>query len=207
MTCLRLSAQQIDALREIGNIGASHAATALSKLLGSPITMKMPSAEVRAFHEIPARVGGEDTVMAGVYIRVDGDFAANFLFLMHLESASRLLSTLVSGADKPELTWDELELSTLGEVANILCASYITAVTNLTHLNARPSVPAMAVDMAGAILDIALLDSAPYATEAVLLQTEIQRGSEDIEGHLVLVPDLGTMSVLLQAVGCANGDE
>ncbi|WP_067931372.1 chemotaxis protein CheC [Alicyclobacillus kakegawensis] len=207
MRPLQLSPAQIDVLREMGNIGASHAATALSKLLSSTINMKMPSAAVLPLAEIAEAMGCPDKLMAGAYIRIDGDFAGNFLFLMDLESAGRLLDTLVAASTADKVEWSELELSTFGEVANILCASYMTAVTNLTHLNVHTSVPAIAVDMMGAMLDIALLDSAAQATEALLLQTEIQRGTEDLDAHLVLLPDPGAMAVLLRAVGCWDRGE
>jgi chemotaxis protein CheC len=205
LTELRLTAEKVDLLREIGNIGAGHAATALSQLLASKVTMVMPSARVCSFDEIADVAGGAERIMAGAYIRVEGEFCGNFVFLLGLESARRLLHSLLPGAPDG-VSWGEFELSTLGEVANILCGSYVTAITQLTQLDMRTSVPAAAVDMVGAILDIALLDSAAEATEAVVIETRIRREVEDVDGHLVLLPDPGAMTVLLRAVGC-DGDD
>jgi chemotaxis protein CheC len=193
------SEDKADLLREVGNIGAGHAATALSTLLQDEVKISVTSARLCAFDDIPNAVGGAEFVTAGIFLRMMGDVRGNIMLLLSLPSAKLLLRKLLPNSqDAVELT--ELEISALGEVGNILGGSYINAISALTALRMTQSVPAVAIDMAGAILDTAILIAGELSDSAILIDTVITQGSSDVEGHLFLLPDPDSLSPLLDAL-------
>jgi chemotaxis protein CheC len=198
------SREQEDILREVGNVGAGHAATALSSLLQEEVRISVTSARVCSFDEIADVVGGAETVIAGVFLRMNGDVQGNMLLLLTLQSAKQLLRRLFQDGHEIE-DFSELELSALGEVGNILAGAYLSAIGKLTSLNVAQSVPAVAVDMAGAVLDIGILMAGETSDAALLIDTRIVQGTSEVEGHFFLLPDPASLPVLLAALGCSNG--
>ncbi|OFW78317.1 MAG: hypothetical protein A2201_06635 [Alicyclobacillus sp. RIFOXYA1_FULL_53_8] len=198
-----LSDWQADVLREVGNIGAGHAAMALSTLLQSEVRMSVTSARICQFDEIPDVIGGAEAVIVAVFLRMSGDLSGNMMFLLSLASAKQLINHLLPGEEAEDFT--ELEMSALGEVGNILGGSYLNALSLLTSLRLQQSVPAVAIDMAGAVLDIGILMAGEVADSAVLIHTSIWQGTTNIDGHFFLLPDPDSGMPLLQALG--NRDE
>ncbi len=199
-----LSDRQADVLKELGNIGAGHAATALSTLLRDNVRMSVSSARMCPFDEIADLAGGAESIIAGVFIRMSGDIEGNIMFLLSLNSAKQLIRRLLNQqAEADDFT--ELELSAIAEVGNIMGGSYLNAVSQLTRLRLWQSVPAVAVDMAGAILDIGLLAAGEVSDSAILIDTAIRQGTLDVSGHFFLLPDPGSTDILLKALG--SGDD
>lgn len=196
----KLNDFQLDVLREIGNIGAGNAATALSKLLGTSIDMNVPSVEMVGFDDIADVVGGFEQVVVGIFLRMTGDLSGSLFFLLALESARKLLSSVLELSTEEE-DFNELELSALSEMGNILAGSYLTALADFTNKELQPSVPALAIDMAGAILSIGLLEAGEVGDTALVVDTKFRQGNQDIEGHFFLLPDPGTVSSLFQYLG------
>lgn len=118
---------KMDVLKEVGNIGAGNAATALSQLLNKPIDMAVPKVQLLSFEEITDKVGGAEELVYAVFLRVEGEAPGNLFFILTPEAASSLLSRIagieVSGGD--ELS--EMELSALSEIGNILAGSYLSS--------------------------------------------------------------------------------
>lgn len=195
---------QADVLREVGNIGAGHAATALSELLGQEIQLSVTSAKVFPFSSIADVVGGAEIVVAGVFLRISGDITGNIMFLLPITSALALTGQLLGRGDGAT-DFDELAISALGEVGNILTGSYLAAINALTGLRMQPTVPAVAVDMAGAVLDIGLISIGEVADEAILIDSTIFQGSTHMKAHFFLLPDPVSTHPLLTALGVSNG--
>ncbi|MCL6636872.1 MAG: chemotaxis protein CheC [Alicyclobacillus sp.] len=197
------SEQAMDVLQEVGNIGAGHAATALSDLLHEPVRIAVTRARLCAFRDIPTLVGGDEVLTAGVLLRMTGDLSGNMMFLMPVQSARSLVGRLFSREVRvDDGEFDELELSALAEAGNILGCSYINALAELTGLHLVPSVPAVAVDMAAALLSMALLAIGERADAAMVISTSIQQRGADLEGHFFLLPDPASTPALLFALGC-----
>src|SRR5690242_183462 len=124
---------QLSVLREVGNIGAGHAATALSELLHSEIQMNVPRVAVVGFDEISDVVGGAEQLVIGIFLRAEGDIPGSIFFLLEVNSAKRLISGLVgSYADKEEEEFSEMEISALQEIGNILAGSYLSSLADFT---------------------------------------------------------------------------
>jgi chemotaxis protein CheC len=197
----QLNEDQADVLREFGNIGAGHAATALSVLLRDEVRMSVTSAKIVEFDEIANVVGGAEAIVVGVFLRMNGDLSGNMFLLLSLHSAKKLLSRLLE-CDQEVDDFTEIEVSALGEVGNILGGSYLNAISTLCSLYMNQTVPAVAIDMAGAILDIGILMAGETSDSAILINTSIWQGESNIDGHFFLLPDPASTDLLLQALGC-----
>lgn len=197
----RFGDMQLDVLREVGNIGAGHAATALSSLLNRPVDMAVPRASLVPFGEIAEKAGGEDAVVVAVYFRVEGDAPGNLFFIMSIESAERLLSELTGRTRTEGEPFAELEISALSEIANILAGSYLSSLADFTKLAFLPTVPGFAVDMAGAILSVGLLQFGAMGDCALLIETTFFQESEEVGGNLFLIPDPDSFATIFTSLG------
>lgn len=203
----KLQPYHLDILKEVGNIGAGHAATALSRLLNKTIDMKVPAVRIVSFDEITDLVGGSDNVVAAIFLRIEGDAPGNMFFMLPVNEATNLIQHLTSDPsfDLNEPPYPELGLSALQEVGNILAGSYLSAFSDLTKLNLQPSVPALSVDMAIAILSYGLLELSQVGDYAIVIETEILEKIDDnslrTTGHFFLLPDPDSYEKIFAALG------
>ncbi len=192
---------QLDALKEISNIGAGNAATSLSQMLGRTINMSVPRASIAPFSEIGDYVGGADKVTAGGYLRVDGDMPMGMLFMIETEQAFYLLDILFGNVPGTSNDWTEMHCSAFKEIVNILSGSYLNALAVFTNNVYSPSVPAMAVDMTGAILGEVLQTVGEISDYALVLENVFIEKEKEITGQLFLLPEPKTLESLLKALG------
>ncbi|UFJ42147.1 chemotaxis protein CheC [Brevibacillus humidisoli] len=193
---------QLDVLREVGNIGAGHAASALAKMLQKEVDMKVPLVNVLSFDQIADFVGGAETVVVTVFLRVEGDCPGNMFFIIDESSAHNLLSQLLGmkhSEEHGQLT--EMELSALLEIGNILVGSYLSSLADFTGLNLQPSVPSLAIDMAGAILSYGLIELGRAGDFALTIDTAFFEGSKEVKGHFFLIPDPESFHKLFSSLG------
>ena len=158
MDVTTLNAFHLDVLKEIGNIGSGNAATALAKLLGKKVDMKVPQIRIMGFSEINETLGGAETPVAGILLGVLGDIKGFILFVLEQDAAEMLVNILMGREPGEKVEYDELTTSALKEVGNILTGSYLSALSALTGLKIKPDVPALAIDMAGAILSVPAIE-------------------------------------------------
>jgi chemotaxis protein CheC len=192
---------QMDVLKEVGNIGAGHAATALSTLLNKPIDMLVPKVLMLPFEEICESVGGAETVVLAIFLRVEGDAPGNMFFILNLESAKNMLRHLIGFDEKEEDQYTEMELSALNEIGNILAGSYLSSLADFTHLHMSPTVPSLSIDMAGAILSYGLLQFGQMGDQALLIDTKFLEGENEVQGHFFLIPDPDSFAKIFEALG------
>ncbi|MFM9327091.1 chemotaxis protein CheC [Paenibacillus mesotrionivorans] len=192
---------QLDVLREVGNIGAGHAATALAKLLDKPVDMMVPKVRIVPFEEIAESVGGVEQVVVAIFLRIDGETPGNMFFILTQESAKRLLRKIVGIEVENDAFYSEMELSALNEIGNILAGSYLSSLADFTNLNMQPTVPSLAIDMAGAILTYGLLQYGEMGDHALLIDTAFLEGKDEVEGHFFLIPDPESFDRIFVALG------
>lgn len=198
-----LSSLQIDALKEIGNIGAGNAATALAQMINSKIDMNVPQIAVLPFSEVPDLIGGPDVHAVGIYLNVTGKAPTNILFLLTVDKACFLLDMLMGrspGTTDPN-NLSELDCSAMMEVGNIIAATYLNALSMFTQMSFTPSVPALGIDMAGAILGAILAQYGEIGDHVLLLDTQFNKGDRDVVGHFFLLPEPGSLDTILTALG------
>lgn len=198
---LELSAAQMDALREIGNVGAGNSATALSQIINRRIDMNVPEVSIVPLGDVPDLVGGPDAMVVGVFLRVYGQAPGNILFLLPRDSAFYLVDTIMGKSHGDTQTLDFMDESALMEIGNILAGAYLNALFNFTQISLLPSIPALAMDMAGAILSVVLIQLGQMGDHALVIETEFKAEDDGIRGHFFLVPDPGSLETILSAVG------
>lgn len=195
----------LDILREIGNIGAGHAATALSTMLNKAVDMSVPSVNIISFEEISEMIGGAEDVVASVFLRILGDAPGCMFFMLPIEQAEHLLEDLLGGQAVQLIDESDsaISLSALQEVGNILSGSYLTSFSNFTGLNLQPSVPATSIDMAGAILSFGLFEISTVSDYAIVIDTaftDIEK-HDNVKGHFFLLPDPDSYAKIFHALG------
>ena len=198
---LHLSAMQLDALREVGNIGAGNAATALSQIINHKIDMTVPRVAILPLGEVPDVVGGAETMVAGVYLKVYGLAPGSILFLLPYSSAFSLVDMLMGRQHGETKTLSVIDESALMEIGNILAGSYLNALSHFTQLTLLPSIPALAIDMAGALLSVMLIQLGQVGDHALVIETEFSTETNDVKGHFFLIPDPGSLGTILTAIG------
>ncbi|MDF2565060.1 MAG: CheC, phosphatase, inhibitor of methylation [Massilibacillus sp.] len=198
---LNLSEDQLDALREIGNVGAGNSATALSQIISRKIDMSVPKVAIMPLGDVPDVVGGPDAMVVGVFLRVYGLAPGSVLFLLPRDSAFYLIDMLMGKERGSTKTLDFMDESALMEIGNILAGSYLNALSHFTKLTLLPSIPALALDMAGAILSVVLVQLGQMGDHALVIETEFLSEDDGIRGHFFLIPDPGSLNTILTAVG------
>jgi len=197
-----LSARQLDALREVANIGAGHAATALSQLTGQTIMISVPRLVVSAVNEIPNHVATREEPVAAVLLRMLGDLTGLTLLVLPRVTALRVAEMM---SRKPEGTYTEMgefEQSAIREAWNILSSAYLNALAEFMGMILLPSPPVLAVDLSDAILSSTYLESSKdtdlvFVVECEFYLTEI---NEQLHGFFFLLPDTASLDQILKAV-------
>lgn len=197
---MKITQFQLDALREIGNIGSAHAATALSTLLQRRIDMSVPEVWAVRFEELSAIVGQLDDPQAVIYVKVEGDAPGKAVFFFPVESAEIVVQLLFGTTEPMDLYMGEMAQSALKEVGNILVSSFIMALTQFSGIPLQPSVPALAVDMIGASLDAIFLEEGVLDDTVLFIDTQLT-GIPKIEGQFIFLPEEGSLKKLLGAMG------
>ncbi len=197
-----LSGVQFDILREIGNIGAGNATTALSQMLGSTkIDMAVPSVKLLSFSELVAVVNGPESLAVGVMMNLDGELEGSMLFMLEYRAAHHLVDSLLGSAWNEHDDFTEMDLSALSEIGNIIIGAYLSSVSLMTGLSVHPSIPYLAVDMAGAILSVPAIEFGKLGDKALLIESTFSEDGEHISGYFILIPTEDSYSKLLHALG------
>lgn len=194
-----MSNEYFDVLKELGNIGAGNATTALSQMIQCKIDMAVPQVQLLEFKELGAAMGGEEVVMAGIYLAIDGDIKGSIMFLLEKKAAKHLVAKLM-GMESEEEDLSEMELSALKEVGNIITGAYLNSLSSITNLTIYPSVPDLTVDMAGAILSVPAIEFAALGDRMLMIQTQFF-DEMVLDGYFILIPDLDSYGKMLAALG------
>lgn len=195
----QMSEQYYDVLKEIGNIGAGNATTALAQLLQCKVDMKVPQVKLLDFKDVGAAMGGEEQIMAGIYLVVEGDITGSILFLLEKKSARHLVAKLM-GMDLEGEAFSDMETSALKEIGNIITGSYLNSLSTMTNLKIYPSVPELSIDMASAILSVPAIEFGTLGDKILLIQTQFTDDME-LDGYFILVPDMESYSKILSSLG------
>ncbi|MDW0115712.1 chemotaxis protein CheC [Sporosarcina thermotolerans] len=200
----KITDMHLDVLKEIGSIGAAHAATSLSQLLDKKIEMLVPNVSFVSFDEMFDLAGGSERIVVGILQKIEGDLSGNMFYLLPLDSANQLTKRLVgeTSIDFHNSTISELAISAMQEVGNILAGSYLSALSDFTQLKIQPTVPSLSVDMVGAIISFGLIELSHYYDEAIVIDTQIiVEGSSSVDGHFFLLPNPEAYISLFRSLG------
>lgn len=196
-----LKKAQLDALMEISNVGVGNAATALSQMLNTSVEIRVPSVKLLDISDVPEHLGGDDNAVLGMFLKMLGDANGNMLLIYPVESAERMVSLLLQQDVKGEELFSEMALSALKEVGNILASAYLSALGTMLNINLICSTPSISYDMAGAIIDYTLIELCSSEDKALVVETEFFLRGDEVKGNFFLIPDPGSLEVILAAAG------
>lgn len=197
-----LKTLQLDALREVANIGAGHAATALSQLTSRTIMISVPEVRLTPLEDVPELVGPPDTPVAAVLMGMMGDLTGRTMILFPLAAARSLCDILLRRPAGGTTEFGTMEESGLKEVGNILCSAYLTALSEFLGMMLVPSVPGLVVDQAGAVLTTTYLNFGHDRDLAFCVETafRVERTGEQLTGHFLLLPDVTSLAAIFDAI-------
>lgn len=201
LTFDQMSQEYFDILRELGNIGAGNATTALAQMLQCKVDMSVPKVGLLEFKDVGTAMGGEEQIMAGIYLGVEGDITGSIMFLLEKNSARFLVSKMM-GMEMEGEEFSEMELSALKEVGNIITGAYLNSLSSLTNLKIYPTIPDLCVDMAAAIMSVPAIQFGAVGDRMLLIQTQFF-DEVAIDGYFILIPDMESYSKILSSLGMA----
>ncbi len=197
-----LKALQIDALREVANIGAGHAATALSQLTKQTIMITVPELTVARIEDVPDLMGDADAAVVAVLMHMLGDLTGRTLLMLPERDARVLVDLLNRRELGATEAFGELEQSGIKEAANILGGAYMNALADFMGMMLLPSVPSLVIDLAGAVLTTAYLNFGHERDFVLCVQTDFifQDVGHTLSGQFLLLPDLASLKAIFDAV-------
>jgi chemotaxis protein CheC len=199
MASLVLSELQRDALREVGNIGAGHAATALSQLLNTTVKLSEPTIDVLKFRDLSSRVGYADRTVAALHMYVRGEAPAQMVVLFDREQALEFVNVFIKRIIGDIQIFDSIVDSTLKELGNIIAGSYLTALISLTGINLLPSVPTLSYGTIQAAFRT-LMSILPDQ-DVFLIESQFLDKDRAVSGQFILIPETGSLEPLLSVFG------
>lgn len=192
----KLTPTQLDALKEVFNIGTGNSVTALSSMLNKKIDMNVPNLRIVSLQEI--LTSEADKEVLGVLVKAIGEAPGNILYTFKKEVASSISSILLG----QEEVFTDLGMSIIGEIGNIVASSYINAITVVTGLSIVSSVPAVAHDMLSSILTTTIIEAGQYDDYILEIETLFKGdGDGDIMGNFYYIPEPGSLEKILTKLG------
>lgn len=198
-----INSMHFDVLKEIGNIGAGNATSAVAKMLNIKLSMEVPSVKLMAVQELNTAISSEEEQIVGIYQSVERDINGSVMFLLKMETAHYLVARLMGREPEYCKTFDKMDLSAMKEIGNIFASSYVSALSAMTNLKIALSVPYIAVDMAGAILSIPAIQFGQFGDNALWIETSF--GSDILlEGYFILLPEPDSYDKILASLGISS---
>ena len=196
---LTLSELQRDALKEVGNIGAGHAATALSQLLNTTVKLAEPTIDVLKFRDLSNRIGSPERSVAALHMYIRGEAPGQMVVLFDREQAAEFVNVFIKRIIGDIQIFDSIVDSTLKELGNILAGSYLTALVSLTGINLLPSVPTLSYGSVQAAFRT-LMSILPDQ-DVFLIESQFLDKDRAVSGQFILIPETGSLEPLLSVFG------
>lgn len=196
-----MDSMQYDVLKEIGNIGAGNATTALSQMVNAKIDMRVPDVRLLGFQELPDIIGGAENLIIGILFTLEGQLDGMMLFMMEQDSAHHVLNLIMGKALSSITEFSEMDLSALCEIGNIIAGAYLSSISTLTNMFVGASVPYMAIDMAGAILSVPAIEFGKVGDKALVIKTEFWENDIEVSGYFVMIPTLESYGKMMASLG------
>jgi chemotaxis protein CheC len=197
-----LKESQLDAMREVANIGAGHAATALSQMTNRTIMINVPRVKIKPLEDAGDMLGPPDQVVASVLMHMMGDLTGRAMLLFPEPAALVLCDYLFRRERGTTTGFGEMEQSSLKEAGNILASAYLNALSDFMGMMLVPSVPSLVIDLSGAILTSAHLNFGHDREYALCVETSFRSegSTESMAGHFLLLPDLASLQSIFDAI-------
>lgn len=195
---------EFDVLKEISNIGAGNATTAISTMMNLKVNMAVPVIKFLEFKELAEVIGGAENLVVGILLALQNDIDGMMMFIMDKKSAVGIVNNILH-RDGTQLgidsDFDEMDLSVLQELGNIIAGAYLAAISSLTKLCITSSVPMLSMDMAGAILSVPAIEYGKVSDKALLIQSQFGDDNMAVDGYFILIPTLEAFEKIFSSLG------
>ena len=191
----------IDVLREIANIGSGNAASSLSRMLGHKVNISIPSIGILGFNEAYAALGGPEAVMMGTLLMLTEGINGMMMFLLPIDVVCDLVNMLMFTDIKSHEEIDEMGYSVINEVSNIMSASFVTAIADMTDIPIDISPPEAALDMLGSIMSVPSIYFAKMSDTLLLIQNELEIEGKKTSASVLMLPDIPSLEKLMGSLG------
>ncbi len=197
-----IKAAEMDMLKELGNIGLGNATISLSRMLNHErINMEVPEVSITSLADIPDLVGGAERPVTVVFSRVMGEVSFYMIYLMPVTSAKSIIEALTL---REAVEFCDLGRSVIREVGNIVGASFLNALSFMTHLTFLPTPPILAIDMAEAILNTIFAETIPEEDSILFIKTAFSSEINNIEGYLLMIPNREGLQRITEILGIGD---
>lgn len=197
----QLNDTHIDVLREIGNIASGNAATSLATMTALPIDMAVPKVNILSIEQASTLLGGPENVKVGILAKFEGDIKGIMMFLMEQKFTAEIVKTLLGIDISFNEPLGDMEISVISEIGNILIASYVNAIASMTGLYINISVPAVSVDMVGALLSVPPLEITPISDEIIFVEGVLIDLNKQVSSNILLVPNIDSLNIMMTRLG------
>lgn len=187
----------LDVIREVGSIGTGNAATAVSELLSANVRIKLPDVKIAGFNESMTMLGNPEEPVAAILVQMSGDMDGIMLFLLRMDFINAVLGTMLGKTVSDYSELDELEISALTEVGNIIISSYVNALSGLAGLDIDLSVPAISINMLGGILSVPMIELGYETNKIMIISGKFILNQQQLDSNLLMLPDIRSLNKLI----------
>ncbi|GAA0709645.1 chemotaxis protein CheC [Paraclostridium ghonii] len=203
---MNFECDKLNVFREISNIGSGNASTSLGMMLNEIVDIGIPKSDLISFSDITNSYDSPEELVVGTVLQLSRDMEGFILVIMKLDSAINLLSKVTGNnvvCNKEDYESVRNELSSIGEVCNILCGTYLTAISDMTSLSIDQSIPYFSVDMVRAIMNLPISLYGPVSDSILCIETDFFTTDKSIEGKYYFIPKVESCEKLLSSLGFA----
>lgn len=190
----------IDILSELGNVGTGNAVTSLSQMTGHSLEIELPKVEIVKYQDIDRILGEAEELQTGIMVQVAGKLKGMFLFLLSETFTQSILQAVLGGVNRDLTDLDEMDRSLICELGNIMCGSYIRALSQLLDMDMDVTVPEMCIDMGGAILSVPLSRFLKVSENILLIENKFRMGNRSFLGRILFLPELESLEAILSSI-------
>lgn len=199
-----LNDTHIDVLREIGNIGAGNAATSLASILNEQVEIALPIVRITDFDTAIRAVGGAESMKVGVLLNFSGEANGMIMFLLNVEDSKKISEVLLQDFSDEVTSNNEvsqMELSAIQEIGNILGSSYIGSISSLTGLEVALSVPYIAIDMAGALMSVPIIEFGAIGEKLMFIEESFLGTENNLKSNVIMFAEIDTLKIIMEKLG------
>lgn len=196
-----LSPIAIDALQEIGNIGSGNGASALSAMLGKPVSMNVPTIHVLDYQAVIEAIGGPEKILTAILVTFKGDIKGMMMFLLENKFAEIVVNTFMGKEQIDALQLDETDSSAVMEMGNIMGGAYLNAFAAMAELTVKMDPPCMTVDMSGAVVNAPMTMLDEVGDKVLFIDDSFKVDQTAVEANIILVPEMESLDILMKKLG------
>lgn len=196
----------MDIFKEIASMGTAHAATALASIMDKKVVVTSLNVSWVDFQNVTDFIGGPDNVIAGILVSLSGNMRGMVMHLLELESANIITNVMMGMGGEAKVAkkeFNEMEVSALEEMGNIMIASYINSLAELVQCKIKPSAPSLSIDMANAVLSVPVAEFGKMADKVLIIESKLSVDNVNFTGYFSFLPNLDSFQQLLKALGVA----